>query len=70
MDESLKTLRESLYTARRLEALLQQDSTEMEECTRGQVLTEYRNAMEEAIGSLRKIERQLQIFYDEQKLVV
>ena len=69
-DETLALLGKSLETAHRLEALLQQDSGEMEECTKGQVLTAYRDAMEQAISLLRKIGRQLQIFYDERKLIM
>ena len=71
MDPSvLNTLDTCLDTAWQLEALLAQDSGEMDECTKGQVLTAYQDAMEQAISLLRKIRRQLQILYDEQKLVM
>ncbi len=67
MDELMTRLNSSLQLTRELEALMRQDSDELDECTRGQILTAYRDAMEQAISLLRQIRRQLQIYRDEQK---
>jgi len=68
-DDVMLLLGRCLNTARQLEALLMQDSAELDACTRGKVLTEYRDAMEQAISLLRKIHRQLHIYHDERKLI-
>ena len=48
---------ECLRLTYRLEKLAEQDARDMENCTKGQVLAEYRAAMDVQIRRLRQIER-------------
>ena len=64
----LSALDSCLRLSRRLERKLQQDSNEMDECTRGAVLEEYREMIEQAINQTHRIDRRLQALYDEQKM--
>ena len=67
--ELISAIDSCLNAVRQLEMTVRQDCAEMGECTRGQVLAAYLDAMEQAISQLRKVESQLQVFRDEQCLI-
>ena len=49
--------------AGRLEKLFRQDSTDMEECTRGEILDAYRQAMDKGVEMTAEIRRLLAELY-------
>ena len=67
--EIISFIDESLQITYQLEGTMKWDSEEMEECVKGQVLTEYQKAMEQAISLLLRMRRQLQLMRDEQTTI-
>lgn len=56
-NDVISRIDECLRLAHRLKKLAEQDAQDMEKCTNGQVLSEYRLAMDVQIRRLRQIER-------------
>ncbi len=65
-EERIRALiRQCDFDAGRLEKLFRQDSRDMEDCTRGEILTAYQQAMEKGIEQTREIQRLLWELYND-----
>ncbi len=62
--EAMLDIDRCLVTAALLKGVVKQDSAEMEECTKGEVLAAYQDAAESAISLLDRIQGQLRHIRD------
>ena len=57
------------YDVGRLEKLFRQDSRDMEECVRGEILTAYQQAVEKGIEQTKEIRRLLWELYNDYGII-
>ncbi len=65
-EETIKALiNQCAYKAGHLEKLFQQDSMDMEDCTRGEILVAYKQAVDKGIEMVQTVQHLLEELYND-----